>query len=106
MKKWLTEKLICPECVADEVPLDLHIEREENDDVIEGELICSSCKRTYPIRKGVAVVLPEASRSVLSETSGYNSKSMLSSYLWSHFCDFLNEISSDECFHEATMQEI
>jgi len=98
MKKWLTEKLICPECLADEIPLDLHIKQEENGDVIEGELICSSCKRTYPIRKGVAVVLPEASRSVLSETSGYNSKSMLSSYLWSHFCDFLNDPEATDAY--------
>jgi SAM-dependent methyltransferase/uncharacterized protein YbaR (Trm112 family) len=98
MKKWLQEKLICPECLAEEIPLDLDIKTQENDDVIEGELFCASCKRTYPIRKGVAVVLPETSQSVLSETSGYNSKSMLSSYLWSHFCDFLNDPEATDAY--------
>ncbi len=98
MKKWLKEKLICPECLAEESPLDLVIKAEENDDVIEGELTCASCKRAYPIRKGVAVVLPEKSQSVLSETSGYNSKNMLSSYLWSHFCDFLNDPDATDAY--------
>lgn len=98
MKKWVTEKLICPECLADERPLDLVIETEAGEEVIDGYLSCGFCKKTYPIRKGVAVVLPEASRSVLSGTSGYNSRSMLSSYLWSHYCDFLKDPKASDAY--------
>lgn len=98
MKKWVKEKLICPECLADEIPLDLAIKKEQGNDVIEGALTCRSCKRSYPIHQGVAVVLPDASQSVLSQTAGYNSKSMMSSYLWSHYCDFLNDPASTDAY--------
>ena len=33
MKKWLREKLICPECLPEEASLDLDIEEEQFDDV-------------------------------------------------------------------------
>jgi len=98
MKKWLTEILICPECVRDEIPLDLEIKTEQEDDVIEGKLSCTACGRSYSIHKGVAVVLPDRSMSVISTTSGYNSKSMLSSYLWSHFCDFLKDPDATDAY--------
>jgi uncharacterized protein YbaR (Trm112 family) len=98
MKKWLKEKLICPECLADEIPLDLNIISETDADVIEGDLTCSACKRSYPIHKGVAVILPEKSMSIVSDASGYNSKNMLSSYLWSHFCDFLNDPDATDAY--------
>jgi len=98
MKKWLKEKLICPECLADEIPLDLNIQIENDEDVIEGKLTCASCKKSYPIHKGVAVILPEKSMSVISDASGYNSKNMLSSYLWSHFCDFLNDPNATDAY--------
>ena len=98
MKKWLKEKLICPECLTDEIPLDLKIKTEHEEDVIEGELACAACGRRYPIHQGVAVILPETSMAVLSDASGYNSKSMLSSYLWSHFCDFLNDPDATDAY--------
>ena len=91
MKKWVQEKLICPECLKEEVPLELCIDAAEEDDVLEGSLTCPACQRTYPIQNGVAVVLPAASSAGVFEASGYNSKNMLSAYLWSHFCDFLND---------------
>ena len=98
MKKWLSEKLICPECLPDELALNLNIKTQQEEDIIEGELICAACNRSYPIHKGVAVVLPETSTSVLSETAGYNSKNMLSSYLWSHFCDLLNDPAATDAY--------
>ena len=97
MKKWLKDKLICPECINEEVLLDLNIKEEKEDDVTEGELSCSFCKRSYPIHKGVAVILPDTTMPVISDSSGYNSKNMLSSYLWSHFSD----IFKDPCATDA-----
>ena len=98
MKKWLNEKLLCPGCIPEEKPLDLDINEEENEDVIEGRLTCSDCGRTYPIQKGVAFVLPEESSSVLSNGTGYNSRGMLSAYLWSHFCDLFNDPDATDAY--------
>jgi SAM-dependent methyltransferase/uncharacterized protein YbaR (Trm112 family) len=98
MKKWLKEKLLCPECIPEEMPLDLDIKEEKDGDVIEGRLICSDCGRTYPIQKGIAVVLPEKSLSILSNGTGYNSQGMLSAYLWSHFCDIFNDPDATDAY--------
>lgn len=98
MKKWLKEKLLCPECIPEEMPLNLDIEKEQNEDAIEGRLVCSSCGRSYPIHNGVAVILPQKSLSVLSEETGYNSKAMLSAYLWSHFCDLFNDPDATDAY--------
>ncbi|SCY34995.1 class I SAM-dependent methyltransferase [Desulfoluna spongiiphila] len=98
MKRWLQEKLICPECAPAENPLSLTATREEGDDVLEGELTCLSCQRTYGIEEGVAVLLPESSMDLLSTGSGYNSKAMLSSYLWSHFSEFFNGTDATDAY--------
>ncbi len=98
MKKWLNENLLCPECIPEEISLDLDIHEEEDEDVIEGRLVCSDCGRTYPIQKGIAFILPEKSQSVLSNGTGYNSRGMLSAYLWSHFCDFFNDPDATDAY--------
>lgn len=90
MKKWLLEKLICPECAGKNIPLNLIIKKECDDDILDGQLGCNSCGAIYKINDGVAVVLPEKSMSVLRDSTGYNSKNMLSAYLWSHFSEFFN----------------
>jgi SAM-dependent methyltransferase len=36
--------------------------------------------------------------SIISDASGYNSKNMLSSYLWSHFCDFLKDPDATDAY--------
>jgi SAM-dependent methyltransferase len=98
MKKWVTEKLICPECLPDEYPLQASIDAEQHEDIIEGKLTCPFCNKTYPVRNGVAIVLPESSRFIVDETAGYNSRIMLSSYLWSHYCDFLNDPNAGQAY--------
>ena len=69
MKKWLQEKLVCPECTMDAMPLDLEIKEERDGDVLEGELRCPTCGSCYPINQGVAVVLPKKARSSKSFNS-------------------------------------
>lgn len=98
MKKWVTKKLICPECLPDEHLLDIIIETAENDEIIEGTLTCPFCEQMYPVRNGVAIILPENTRAILEDTSGYNSRSMLSSYLWSHYCDFLKDPAAGQAY--------
>jgi SAM-dependent methyltransferase/uncharacterized protein YbaR (Trm112 family) len=98
MKKWLPDKLSCPECLNQEARLDLEIQEEQNEDVIEGQLKCNTCGRGYPIHKGVAIILPEKSLSFLTNDAGYNSKGMLSSYLWSHYCDLLHDPNATDAY--------
>lgn len=98
MKSWVAENLICPECLADEIPLELSIHAEEGQDVLEGAMSCPACRASYPIRRGVAVVLPESSRSIVHASSGYNSRIMRSAYLWSHFCDFLEDPEATDAY--------
>lgn len=98
MKKWMQQKLICPECPSRQSRLALEIQAEKDDDVIEGQLICPVCHQSYPIHDGVAVLLPHRSRAILDDEKGYNSKGMLSSYLWSHYCDLLKDSQATEAY--------
>lgn len=98
MKKWLAAHLICPECLDNEVRLDLEIEKEKNGDVSAGGLACPACKRSYAIRDGVAVILPDKAMPAVSGTSGYNSRGMLSSYLWSHYCDIFGDPRATDAY--------
>jgi SAM-dependent methyltransferase len=98
MKKWLQEMLACPECPGRESRLDLEIQTEQHDDIIEGQLTCTICGNRYPIHKGVAILLPRKSLSILTENRGYNSRGMLSSYLWSHYGDLLNDPKATDAY--------
>ncbi|SPD74075.1 conserved hypothetical protein [uncultured Desulfobacterium sp.] len=100
MKKWLKEYLVCPECLPREIPLDLAISDELDDDVTDGDLTCPGCEKSFPVRMGVAVILPERSRKVLNEPSGYNSRSMLSAYLWSHYCDLFPDPDAADAYQQ------
>lgn len=90
MKRWLKGELICPECVTTQSSLSLETDRIEEDDILEGRLTCPECGQVYPIRDGIAVVVPERTLPVTRETGGYNSAAMLQSYLWSHYSEFFN----------------
>lgn len=98
MKRWVVDKLICPECYALEMPLELIIREERGDDVMDGELRCPDCDRCYPIRGGIAVILPEKTRAIMNSEAGYNSPPMVSSYLWSHFCDLFGDPQATDAY--------
>jgi uncharacterized protein YbaR (Trm112 family) len=50
MKKEMMSILCCPTCKSS---LQLHIEEEEDDDVISGMLECVKCNKKYPITDGI-----------------------------------------------------
>src|SRR5713226_4818446 len=50
MKKRLLHWLRCPHCKGD---LGLSVQREEEGEILEGELSCNSCARTFPILRGI-----------------------------------------------------
>ncbi len=91
MKKWVAEKLRCPTCLAQNVPLELTIRDEDRDEIMAGTLGCSTCGQHYPIEEGIAVVLPEKTKEIIHDNSGYNAPIMLSAYLWSHFGDLFGD---------------
>ena len=55
MKKDLMDILACPVCKG---PLELKVEREEENEVVKGELLCSKCSETYPIEDSIPNLLP------------------------------------------------
>jgi SAM-dependent methyltransferase len=98
MKRWVVDQLICPECTALEMPLALTIGEEQADDVMDGELRCLDCDRRYPIRGGIAVLLPEKTRGAMESETGYNAPAMVSAYLWSHFCDLIGDPQATDAY--------
>lgn len=98
MKQWVSEKLICPQCLDNEVPLDLTVREQTADDIIEGLMTCPECAGHFPIQQGIAVLLPEKTRGILNDSRGYNAPGMLSAYLWSHFGDLLNEHGATQAY--------
>ncbi len=55
MRRDLMDILACPVCKNE---LTLTVEREEEDEVIEGSLHCATCDETYPITDGIPNLLP------------------------------------------------
>ena len=98
MKRWVTEKLRCPTCIAQNVPLELTIRDEDSDEIIAGALGCPACGQRYPIEEGIAVVLPEKTKEIIHDDSGYNAPIMLSAYLWSHFGDLFGDPEATDAY--------
>jgi SAM-dependent methyltransferase len=98
MKQWVLNKLICPQCLPQQAALNLSIREEQAGDVIDGELDCPACGGRFPIQHGIAVVLPEQTRDVLANQTGYNAPGMLSAYLWSHFGDLLDDPRATDAY--------
>lgn len=97
MKRRMVPLLICPSCLPAEYPLAAHADEERREDIIEGSLSCERCGRVYPIRKGIAFLDPESTGHKKSD-SRYESTPVLSSYLWSHFGDLLNDGEASDAY--------
>ncbi len=98
--------VICPACLPEERRLKETIQEERAGDIIEGRLICSACGREYFIEGGIAVLDAALHPSRAYEDNKYETPSVLSSYLWSHFGDMLNEENSSDAYRRwsALMQ--
>ena len=55
MKRSLMDILCCPVCKGDLV---LHIDAEDEKEILEGYLHCATCNVDYPIREGIPDLLP------------------------------------------------
>lgn len=56
MKKEMIDILCCPNCKS---TLKLQIEKEVNNEIISGFLICSQCDKRYPITEGIPDFIDE-----------------------------------------------
>jgi uncharacterized protein YbaR (Trm112 family) len=89
MKRLIAPLLICPACLPKERPLTLTARQEADGDLLEGELSCRGCRKRFPIRKGIALLLPEPESGVSGNQWRYEEAGTVDRYLWSQFSDLL-----------------
>jgi len=100
MKKTLIDMLVCPACLPDQKKLKSTIVQENADDIYEGSLECPQCGTTYPIREGIAILDLMSPNKKMEADSKYETASVLSSYLWSHYGDILKDSNASSAYSE------
>lgn len=55
MKRLLMDIICCPVCKGE---LELKVEKEENEEILEGQLYCKKCDYNYPIEDSIPNLLP------------------------------------------------
>lgn len=99
MKKLLLKMLVCPSCLPEEIELRAEIIHEQTGDIIEGALSCSRCGGVYPVENGIAFLDPTTQRKE-RPASKYETASVLSSYLWSHYGDIMGDGEASSAYSE------
>ena len=99
MKKLLPKMLVCPSCLPEEIELRAGIIHEQIGDIVEGTLNCSRCGGVYPVENGIAFLDPAVHRKE-RPASKYETASVLSSYLWSHYGDILGDREASSAYSE------
>lgn len=99
MNRNILEYLICPACLPDELPLALRRMETSGDEVLEGNLECPRCGKSYPIRAGTASLLP-GQRRPPAAAARYETPDLLSAYLWSHYSDIFQDSEATRAYAE------
>jgi uncharacterized protein YbaR (Trm112 family) len=97
MKKQLLDLLICPRCLPSEHTLTADIIQERAGDIETGTLKCPHCAAFFPIIEGVALLDPHANDGPLA-TNKYEADEVVSSYLWSHFGELLDDENASQAY--------
>jgi len=100
MKTRILEMLVCPVCLPEEHCLKPHVLKEAENDIFEGVLSCVKCGRAYPIQNGIAFLDPASPHEKRDAVSKYEAAPVLSSYLWSHYGDFLKDENASTAYQE------
>ena len=66
MKNKLLDYLICPFCHSD---FKLNVSMAEEDEIIEGNLVCLGCSADYPILRGIPRILCKDRDKILKRTA-------------------------------------
>lgn len=98
MKTLLMDILVCPNCLPLERKLDPQIIERHDGDILSGSLACGHCGAGYPIQDGIASLLPRHHRKQREEDSKYENAAVVSSYLWSHFGDLLEDMEASTAY--------
>jgi uncharacterized protein YbaR (Trm112 family)/SAM-dependent methyltransferase len=99
MKEALLDLLICPACLPREEALACRAIDRKGEEIISGRLLCEHCKKEYPIREGMACLLP-GNVSGSEPPSGYEDPSVVSSYLWTHYSDLTGDPEAGPAYRE------
>jgi uncharacterized protein YbaR (Trm112 family) len=97
MKKVLLDLLICPHCLPEEIRLREAIAEASPQDIFEGTLTCPGCNCVYPIHAGIAFLDPKNFGASLARNR-YETLPVLSSYLWSHYGDMLEDEQATDAY--------
>lgn len=97
MKKELLDILICPSCLPEEIHLTEEIVSGDQGDIVEGTLKCKACGNKYPIHEGIAFLDP-AHIGRPATSNRYETEPVVSSYLWSHYCDLLDDPNASQAY--------
>lgn len=74
MRRRLLELLACPDCSG-------HITGDFEDELIEGELQCLGCRRSFPVTNGVPTLLPDALSRQTAKVAGQFAQQ------WKHYSE-------------------
>src|SRR5687767_13087310 len=77
MKERLLQYLVCPACQQE---LQLTVRQKEGVEIIEGTLLCPSCKTGYPITGGIPRFVKEVSEDKQKTAEAFG-------YQWTHFTE-------------------
>ena len=96
MRSFLLDLLICPSCLPAEIPFIARVYKQTPEDIIEADLYCKRCENIYPVRSGVARLLPHKQDKTSKISEKYETETILSSYLWAHYGDLWgDELATD-----------
>jgi uncharacterized protein YbaR (Trm112 family) len=97
MKKQLLELLVCPSCLPREHSLVADIIQQQEGDIQTGALKCPHCSTLFPIVDGVALLDLQTTNSQRAANK-YETDEVVSSYLWSHFSDLLDDELASQAY--------
>lgn len=98
MKRMLIPLLICPACLPKEQPLELSSVREQDGDIISADLSCRKCRKRFPIRDGIALLIPEPEAGPSGGQWKYEEAGTVDRYLWSHYADLLEDLDAGHAY--------
>ncbi len=100
MKTLLKDLLICPACLPKENPFGWNIGEKDGEDILSGTLDCHECGTKYPIREGIAFLIPGPNPESQEAQSKYESSALVSSYLWSHYAETTEDRDASTAYGE------
>jgi SAM-dependent methyltransferase len=99
VKKALLDMLRCPSCLPEEHLLRSAMIEFSREDILEGTLKCEDCGASYRILDGIAFLDPNRAEENIAGNR-YETLPVLSSYLWSHYGDLLEDQLATDAYRQ------